>query len=119
MSLDDCKFIGRKSHDCHVLILRLFPIVIHDLVLADVCDALTKLSSFFKELCSTEMHVKNMEVFEENIVITLCKLEKIFPSCFFLNNSIEHLPIHLCYEVMVEGPVQYRWMYMFERQLLK
>jgi hypothetical protein len=48
-----------------------------------------------------------------NIVQTICKLEMIFSSSFF--ESIEHLPIHLPFEAKIEGPVQYRWMYLFER----
>ena len=35
------------------------------------------------------------------------KLEMIF--------SMEHLFMHLPFEVKVGGPVQYRWMYPFER----
>jgi hypothetical protein len=50
---------------------------------------------------------------EENIPIIMCKLEQIFPPSFF--DSMEHLPIHLAYEARVGGPVQYRWMYPFER----
>ncbi|XP_025661613.1 uncharacterized protein [Arachis hypogaea] len=52
-------------------------------------------------------------VMEQNILIILCKLERIFPPGFF--NVMEHLPIHLVYEARVCGPVQYRWMYLFER----
>jgi hypothetical protein len=37
----------------------------------------------------------------------------IFPPSFF--DSMEHLHMHLPYEVKVGGPVQYRWMYPFER----
>jgi hypothetical protein len=48
-----------------------------------------------------------------NIVETLCKLEMIFPPLFF--DSMEHLPIHLPFEAKVGGPVQYRWIYPFER----
>ena len=40
-------------------------------------------------------------------------LKKIFPPSFFY--SMEHLQIHLPYEARVGGPVQYRWMYPFER----
>jgi len=50
---------------------------------------------------------------KNNIPALLCKLEQIFPPSFF--NSMEHLPVHLPYEVRVDGPVQYRWMYPFER----
>ena len=28
---------------------------------------------------------------------------------------MEHLPVHLAYEAYLGGPVQYRWMYPFER----
>ncbi|KAL0312956.1 UNVERIFIED_CONTAM: hypothetical protein Sradi_5694900, partial [Sesamum radiatum] len=28
---------------------------------------------------------------------------------------MDHLPIHLAYEARVGGPIQYRWMYPFER----
>jgi hypothetical protein len=36
------------------------------------------------------------------------------PSIIFFD-SMEHLPIHLPYELKVGGLVQYRWMYQFER----
>ena len=54
-----------------------------------------------------------MKRLEEDIPIVLCKLECIFPSSFF--DSMKHFPIHLAYEARVAGPVQYRWMYPFER----
>jgi hypothetical protein len=40
-------------------------------------------------------------------------LEMIFPLSFF--DSMKHLPIHLPFEVKVEGPVQYRCMYPFKK----
>jgi hypothetical protein len=48
-----------------------------------------------------------------NIVNTICKLGMIFPLSFF--DLIEYLPIHLPFKAKVGGPVQYRWMYLFER----
>ncbi|KAL3361326.1 hypothetical protein AABB24_014301, partial [Solanum stoloniferum] len=54
---------------------------------------------------------------EENIPLILCKLQRIFPPGLF--DSMEHLMIHLPYEARVCGPVQYRWMYPFERFLNK
>jgi len=50
---------------------------------------------------------------EENIHVLLCKLGQIFPPSFF--DSMEHLPTHLPYGAKVGGPVQYGWMYPFER----
>jgi hypothetical protein len=45
--------------------------------------------------------------------VLLCKLKEIFPPRWF--NPMQHLHIHLSYEAKVGGPVQYRWMYSFER----
>ncbi|XP_038983288.1 uncharacterized protein LOC120111038 [Phoenix dactylifera] len=113
VNLDDYKFYGLKSHDCHVFMLRLLPIAFREVLPAPVWDALTELSCYFRDLCSTTLRVQDMEVLEKNIVVTLCKLEKIFSPAFF--DSMEHLPVHLAYEAKVGGPVQYRWMYPFER----
>ncbi|XP_074323740.1 uncharacterized protein LOC141660653 [Apium graveolens] len=78
-----------------------------------IWDAVTELSRFFNELCSKTLHEKVVSTLEKNIIEITCKLEKIFPPGFF--DSMEHLTIHLPYEVLVGGPVQYRWMYPFER----
>nr|KYP36984.1 hypothetical protein KK1_041860 [Cajanus cajan] len=47
-----------------------------------------------------------------NVRLGLCANEF---NPFGLFDSMEHLPIHLPYESKVGGPVQYRWMYPFER----
>ncbi|GKV42182.1 hypothetical protein SLEP1_g49619 [Rubroshorea leprosula] len=61
------------------------------------------------------IQVSNMKMWEEKIVETICKLEKVFPPAFF--DSMEHLAIHLPYEAKVGGPVQFHWMYPFERKM--
>jgi hypothetical protein len=106
------KLIGMKSHDCHVFMERLLPIAFSALP-HQVWSPIAELSKFFKDLCSTILRVDDLLLMEQNIVTTTCKLEKSFPPGFF--NSMEHVPIHLPYEARVGGPVQYRWMYPFER----
>jgi len=78
-----------------------------------VWKPLAKLSKFLKDFRSTILLVNELSMMEHNIVITLCKLERFFLPAFF--NSMEHLPIDLPYEARIGGPVQYRWMYPFER----
>ena len=107
------KLFGMKSHDCHVFMQRLLPIAFRELLPTNVWQALTELSLFFKDLTSTTITVANMERLERYIPIIIFKLERIFPPGFF--DSMEHLPIHLPYETRIAGPVQYRWMYPFER----
>jgi len=103
---------GMKSHDCHVFMETLLPIAFSSLPM-HVLNPLIEISHFFKDLCSTVLKGDSIRRLEENIPLILCKLERIFPPGFF--DSMEHLPIHLPYEAWLGGPVQYRWMYPFER----
>ena len=52
---------------------------------------------------------------KEDIVLILCKLEKIYPPAFF--DVMVHLAVHLPDEALLRGPVQYGWMYPIERRL--
>ncbi|XP_065874236.1 uncharacterized protein [Euphorbia lathyris] len=109
------KLFGMKSHDCHVFMQRLLPIALRENLPKKVWEAITELSCFFKNLTANVIKVNDMAHLQDEIPIILCKLEMIFPPGFF--DSMEHLPIHLPYEAKVAGPVQYRWMYPFERYL--
>jgi len=103
---------GMKSHDCHVFMECLLPIAFSTLP-THVLNPLIEISHFFKDLCSTTLRYDDLVTMEENIPLILCKLERVFLAAFF--DSMEHLPVHLAYEARLGGPVQYRWMYPFER----
>ena len=85
----------------------LIPLAFRDLLPKGIWDALTEISYFFRDICSSMLNVDHIERLQTNIVETLCKLEMIFPPFF---DSMEHLP----FEAKAGGPVQYRWMYPFE-----
>ncbi|KAK9167292.1 hypothetical protein Scep_002483 [Stephania cephalantha] len=104
---------GMKSHDCHVFMQRLLSIAFRDLLEDDIWIAISELSIFFRDLIARNLNVENLRLLHENIPKILCKLKKIFPPSFF--DSMEHLLIHLAYEAILAGPVQFRWMYPFER----
>jgi hypothetical protein len=112
VDLKEAKLFGMKSHDCHVFMQRLLPLAFKALP-KPILNALTELSQFFRDITSSLLREDKLRNLEENIPIIMCKLEQIFPPSFF--DSMEHLPIHLAYEARVGGPVQYRWMYPFER----
>nr|GEU91327.1 transposon-like protein [Tanacetum cinerariifolium] len=80
-----------------------------------IWKAMTEVNLFFRDLCSTTLKVKQLKKMERNIMVTMCKLEKILPPGFF--DHMEHLLVHLSYKARVGGPEQYRWMYPFERYL--
>jgi hypothetical protein len=51
------------------------------------------------------------------IAVLVCKIDKVFPPrCF---HAMQHLLVHLTWKARVGGPVQFRWMYNQERELIK
>ncbi|KAL3820333.1 hypothetical protein ACJIZ3_006238 [Penstemon smallii] len=115
VSIKDGKITGLKSHDCHVLLQRLFPIGMRGYLHKDVLTAISELSSFFRQLCSRTLKLSVLDDLEKKIPVILCKLEIIFPPAFF--DVMVHLSVHLAQEAKLGGPVHYRWMYPFERCL--
>ena len=74
-----------KSHDFHVLMQQLLPLAIRGVLHKNVCVVIVELCSFFRQLCSKVLKTNQLEHLENDIIVTLCKLERIFhPSFFFL-----------------------------------
>ena len=115
VKIDDGQLYGLKSHDCHIFMQRLIPLAFHDMLDKPIWGVLSELSGFFRTLCASEVVVSDVKNLEDSVITTVCLLEKIFPPAFF--DVMEHLIIHLPYELRVGGPVQYRWMYPFERYM--
>ncbi|XP_073133531.1 uncharacterized protein [Henckelia pumila] len=115
VDMSKLKMFGMKSHDCHIFMQRLIPIAFRELLPNNVWQALIELSLLFKDVAARKIKGSDMVRLENDIPVIRCKLEKIFPPSFF--DSMEHLPVHLPYEARTAGPVQYRWMYHFERFL--
>ncbi len=113
VNLSDGTFYNFKSHDCHVLMQRLLPIALRGYMPGPIWETISEFCSFFRTLCTSRIRFDDIQQLERNIVVTICKLEKIFPPAFF--DSMEHLVIHLPHEAKLCGPVQFRWMYPFER----
>ncbi|CAH9079402.1 unnamed protein product [Cuscuta epithymum] len=111
----DDKISGMKSHDCHVLLQRLLPVGIRGSLKKEVTDVLAELGNFFQLLCCKKLKKSDLEKMGADICLILCKLEMIYPPSFF--DVMVHLCIHLPYEALIGGPVQFRWMYPIERFL--
>ncbi|XP_056697626.1 uncharacterized protein [Spinacia oleracea] len=106
-----------KSHLWLSTILTedILPVALRASKVTKVIDLLARLSSFFKKLCSTTIDPDDLDGLQNEIILTLCELEKEFLPSFF--TIMVHLLIHLVEEVKLGGPVQYRWMYPIERYL--
>jgi hypothetical protein len=115
VNLKTGKLTGLKSHDFHILIERIIPVMFRGYMLDAMWQAIVVLSYFYRQICAKEISKNMIEKLEKEIPVLLCKLEKIFPPGFF--NPMECLLIHIPYEAKVGGSVQYRWMYHIERAL--
>ena len=92
------------------------PIDLRDFVSNVIWDALNEISIYFRKICAKELDIEMVNRLENNVIVTMCKLEKIFPPSFF--DSMEHLIVHVAHEARLSGSVQYRWMYASEQLAL-
>ncbi|XP_039851410.1 uncharacterized protein LOC120709835 [Panicum virgatum] len=106
---------GLKTHGCHIMLQRILPAGLRGLVRKDVYEVITELGTFFRQLSSKTLKVDALNQMKEDIVLILCKLEKIYPPAFF--DVMVHLAVHLPDEALLRGPVQYGWVYPIERRL--
>ena len=111
----DGKIWGLKTHESHVLLQRLLPIGVRAYLRKDVATAIVELCKFCRDLCAKTVRISDLDRLQADIVIILCKLEKIFPPAFF--DVMVHLSVHLPYELKVVDSVSYSWMYPIERSL--
>ena len=73
---NDSNISGMKSHDSHMMIQRLLPVVMHGYLGGDVWTALIELGVFFRELCCQKLKINLLERSEKDIVLIFYKLEK-------------------------------------------
>jgi hypothetical protein len=115
INLKTGKLTRVKSHDSHVIMEWHLLNMLWGYVHQDVWKTLAELSYFYRQLCAKEIKKEMMEKLEKEVLVLLCKLEKIFPPGWF--NPMQYLLVHLPYEAKVGGPMQYRRTYPFERAL--
>ena len=60
MNVGEQKIFGMKTHDCHVFLERLLPLVVCEVLLKKVSDALIELSNFPKELCFKVLQLEDL-----------------------------------------------------------
>jgi hypothetical protein len=87
------KLNGLKSHDYHIIIDRLMPVMFCDYFNADMRKIFTELSYFYMQICAKQVSKVMMQRLEKEIMVLVCKMEKIFPPRWF--NSMQYLIVHL------------------------
>lgn len=77
------KLFVLKSHYYHILMERLLPVVFCGFLPDNIWRCLAELSFFYCQLCAKELSKDLVRSLEENVVVLLRKLDKIFPPSFF------------------------------------
>jgi hypothetical protein len=108
------KIFGLKSHDYHIWLERILPVMVRGYIPEANWRVLAELSYFFRVLCAKDICPTVIDEMEKLAPELLCKLEKMFPPGFFV--PMAHMILHLPAEARMGGPVQNRWMYGTERQ---
>ncbi|KAI7753805.1 hypothetical protein M8C21_003187, partial [Ambrosia artemisiifolia] len=94
---------------------RLFHIVLRGMLPKEIWESKLEFCTFFHVICLRVLHLDDLRKLKTSIIITICKLEKIFPLGFF--DSMKHFVMHLTNEAILGGLVQFRWMYLYERMI--
>jgi hypothetical protein len=77
------KLIWLKSHDCHIILERLLPVMFQGYFDDVVWMVLAELSNFYRQLCAKEIMAEMMQKLEKEISVLPCMMEKNFPHGFF------------------------------------
>jgi hypothetical protein len=93
ISLEECKIMGLKSHDCHVLLQQLLSVGLRGLLPKGPRNAIFRLCAFFNKICQRVIDRNRLEQLKEDVAETMCMLERYFPLSFF--DIMVHLTIHL------------------------
>lgn len=113
VNVGQAKISGLKSHDYRILIQQLLPVALRGVLPDNVTSVLFELCGYFRELSAKVLYIDVLRKLDEQIKMTLCRMEMIFPPRFF--TVMVHLVAHLATEAEIGGPVCYRSMYFVER----
>nr|ABA95384.1 transposon protein, putative, CACTA, En/Spm sub-class [Oryza sativa Japonica Group] len=115
ISTKEKKFTNLKSHDCHVLMTQLLPVVIRGILPDNVRATITKLCAFMNAISQKVIDPDRLEALQNEVVQCLVSFELIFPPSFF--NIMTHLLCYLVKEIRILGPMYLHNMFPFERYM--
>jgi hypothetical protein len=72
------KLNGLKSHDYHIIIERLMPVMFCDYFDSNLWKIFIELSYFYRQICAKKVSKVMIQKLEKEIVVLVCKMEKIF-----------------------------------------
>jgi hypothetical protein len=74
VNVKEGKIHGLKSHDYHIILKRLLPIMLRGYLDDDIWETLAELNYFYRQLCAKEIKKDMMEKLENEISVLIYKL---------------------------------------------
>jgi hypothetical protein len=87
VNVKDEKIHGLKSHDYHIIMERLVPVMLHGYLDDDIWEALAKLSYFYKQLCAKEIKKRYDEEVGEGDTSAYMQIRKNISSRVVQSNA--------------------------------
>jgi len=115
VSMKHLKIYSMKAHDFHVLMQQILPVALCHVLPKAVRNTICRICFTYRRICAKMVDPTDIDNLQDDVVETLCLLEKYSPPSFF--DIMIHLTVHLVRELRYCGPVAYRWMYPFERSV--
>ena len=112
LNLAEKKFTNLKSHDYHVLMTELLPVVLRGILPDNIQLTIMKLCAFLNAVSQKVTDPDKLIKLQNDVVQCLVGFELIFPPSFF--NIMTHLLVHLVKEIDILGPVFLHNMFPFE-----
>ena len=103
LNLVEKKLTNLKSHDCHVLMTKLLPVVLRGILSDNVWLTIVKLCVFLNAVSQKVIDPDKLIKLQNDVVQCLVGFELIFPPSFF--NIMTYLLVHLVKEIDILGPV--------------
>jgi len=113
INVKEKKIQNLKSHDCHVLMTQLLPVILRGVLPENLRLAVVKLCAFMNEISQNAINPKNLIKLQKDIVECLVSFEMVFLPSFF--NIMTHLLVHIVTEITILDPVFLHNMFPFER----
>jgi hypothetical protein len=78
VNVDTGKLNGLKSHDYHIFIERLMPVMFCRYFKPDLWKMFAELSYFYIQICAKQVSKAMMQMLEKEIAVLVCKIETVF-----------------------------------------
>jgi hypothetical protein len=104
---------GVKSHDYHVLLMRIIAVGIRNILLINVPEDIMNFCFFFNAIGQKILSEEALESLKKGHYETLCFIEMYFPPSFF--DISVHFTTHLIKEIKLLGLIFLHQMYAYKR----